>query len=155
MLQNCHLLPKWLKTLEKILERNTKPHNDFRLWLTTDPTPHFPLGILQQSLKVVTEPPNSIKLNMKATYSKISEEILRECKHFAYRPLVYVLAFFHAIVQERRKYGKLGWNVRLNFPILIRYKQNPNSFGRLKSRLGLLSTDYRGYAHIYVLFPFP
>ena len=26
MLQNCHLLPKWLKTLEKILERIEKPH---------------------------------------------------------------------------------------------------------------------------------
>ena len=26
MLQNCPLLPKWLKTLEKILERIEKPH---------------------------------------------------------------------------------------------------------------------------------
>lgn len=26
MLQNCHLLPKWLKTLEKILEKIDKPH---------------------------------------------------------------------------------------------------------------------------------
>lgn len=39
MLQNCHLLPKWLKTLEKILEGLKNPHEDFRLWLTTEPTP--------------------------------------------------------------------------------------------------------------------
>ncbi len=26
MLQNCHLLPKWLKTLEKILDKLEKPH---------------------------------------------------------------------------------------------------------------------------------
>ena len=26
MLQNCHLLPKWLKTLEKILDKIDKPH---------------------------------------------------------------------------------------------------------------------------------
>lgn len=26
MLQNCHLLPKWLKTLEKILDKLDKPH---------------------------------------------------------------------------------------------------------------------------------
>jgi dynein heavy chain len=51
MLQNCHLLPSWLKTLEKLLEKITKPHKDFRLWLTTDPTDAFPLGILQRSLK--------------------------------------------------------------------------------------------------------
>lgn len=52
MLQNCHLLVKWLVNLEKALENITKPHNDFRLWLTTDPTEGFPIGILQKSLKV-------------------------------------------------------------------------------------------------------
>lgn len=56
MLQNCHLLVKWLKDLEKSLERITKPHPDFRLWLTTDPTKGFPIGILQKSLKVAPSP---------------------------------------------------------------------------------------------------
>lgn len=115
MLQNCHLLPSWLKHLEKLLEKITKPHRDFRLWLTTDPTDRFPLGILQKSLKVVTEPPNGLKLNMRASYAKISDPVLEECPHMAFRPLVYVLAFFHAVVQERRKYGKLGWNVPYDF----------------------------------------
>ncbi|XP_044541337.1 dynein axonemal heavy chain 10 [Gracilinanus agilis] len=55
MLQNCHLLVKWLKDLEKSLERITKSHPDFRLWLTTDPTKGFPIGILQKSLKVCME----------------------------------------------------------------------------------------------------
>jgi dynein heavy chain, axonemal len=115
MLQNCHLLPRWLKTLEKILERVTHPHKDFRLWLTTEPTDRFPLGVLQRSLKVVTEPPNGLKLNMRQSYSKITEDVLEECPHPGFRPLVYVLAFFHAVVQERRKYGKLGWNVPYDF----------------------------------------
>ena len=115
MLQNCHLLPSWLKTLEKILEKITNPHNEFRLWLTTDPTDKFPLGILQRSLKVVTEPPNGLKLNMRATYAKITERTLSDCPHPGYRPLTYVLAFFHAVAQERRKYGKLGWNVSYDF----------------------------------------
>ena len=99
MLQNCHLLPKWLKTLEAVLEKIVSPHKDFRLWLTTDPTPSFPLGVLQRSLKVVTEPPNSLKLNMKASYSKITDEMLDQCPHSAFPSLVYVLAFFHAVVQ--------------------------------------------------------
>ncbi|XP_073386148.1 dynein-1-alpha heavy chain, flagellar inner arm I1 complex isoform X3 [Physcomitrium patens] len=115
MLQNCHLLPSWLKTLEKILEKLVKPHNDFRLWLTTEPTSTFPLGILQRSLKVVAEPPNGLKLNLRSSYAKISEENLAECPHFAYRPQVFVVAFFHAVVQERRKYGRLGWNVPYDF----------------------------------------
>lgn len=115
VLSNCHLLASWLKQLEKLLAGLTKPHKDFRLWLTTDPTPHFPLGILQKSLKVVTEPPDGLKLNMRSSYSKIKQEELDECPHEAYAPLVYVLSFFHAVVQERRKYGKLGWNVSYDF----------------------------------------
>lgn len=68
MLQNCHLLTDWLKnSLEKMLEALQKPHKDFRLWLTTQPTDKFPLGILQKSLKVVTEPPDGIRPNMKST----------------------------------------------------------------------------------------
>ncbi|KAG9351776.1 hypothetical protein JZ751_023027 [Albula glossodonta] len=115
MLQNCHLLVKWLKELEKALEKIHKPHPEFRLWLTTDPIKDFPIGILQKSLKVVTEPPNGLKLNMRATYFKISHHTLMGCPHSAFRSLVFVLAFFHAVVQERRKYGKIGWNVPYDF----------------------------------------
>ena len=93
-----------------------KPNPDFRLWLTTDPTDKFPLGILQKALKVVTEPPQGLKLNMRSTLAKLSaQQFEDECEHTAYRPLVYVLAFFHAIVQDRRKYGKIGWNVPYDF----------------------------------------
>uniref|UniRef100_A0A8B9QA73 Dynein axonemal heavy chain 10 n=1 Tax=Apteryx owenii TaxID=8824 RepID=A0A8B9QA73_APTOW len=115
MLQNCHLLVRWLIDLEKALEKITKPHPDFRLWLTTDPTKGFPIGILQKSLKVVTEPPNGLKLNMRATYFKIPQEAIEQCPHPAFKSLVYVLAFFHAVVQERRKFGKIGWNVPYDF----------------------------------------
>jgi dynein heavy chain len=72
----------------QILEKIDKPHKDFRLWLTTDPTPKFPLGVLQRSLKVVTEPPNGLKLNMRSSYSKITEEMLTECPHPAFKPQV-------------------------------------------------------------------
>ena len=115
MLQNCHLLASWLKTLDKLIEKLEGAHKDFRLWLTTDPTPKFPLGILQKSLKVVTEPPNGLKLNLRSSYSRITEETLQMCPHDSFRPIVFVLAFFHAVVQERRKYGRIGWNVAYDF----------------------------------------
>uniref|UniRef100_A0A3Q3JHQ8 Dynein heavy chain ATP-binding dynein motor region domain-containing protein n=1 Tax=Monopterus albus TaxID=43700 RepID=A0A3Q3JHQ8_MONAL len=115
MLQNCHLLVKWLKELEKALERITKPSPHFRLWVTTDPIKDFPIGILQKSLKAGLTPPNGLKLNMRSTYSKISYETLTASPHPAFSGLVYVLAFFHAVVQERRKYGKIGWNVPYDF----------------------------------------
>jgi dynein heavy chain len=115
MLQNCHLLVKWLKELEKHIEKLNKPHPDFRLWLTTEPTPQFPIGILQRSLKIVTEPPNGLKLNLKNTFHKMGAGALGECPHEAFPSIVFVLAFFHAVVQERRKYDKIGWNVSYDF----------------------------------------
>jgi hypothetical protein len=53
LLQNCHLLTSWLKTLETILSEMKDPHRDFRLWLTTEPTEKFPIGILQVQCGVV------------------------------------------------------------------------------------------------------
>ncbi|KAF9424735.1 hypothetical protein HW555_000036 [Spodoptera exigua] len=115
ILQNCHLLVSFLRELEKQLELMTKPHPEYRLWLTTDPTPTFPIGILQRSLKVVTEPPNGLKLNLRNTYFKMRAQALNECTHPQFKKLVYVLAFFHAVVQERRKYDKIGWNISYDF----------------------------------------
>ena len=36
-------------------EQVTRRHKDFRLWMTTEPTERFPMGILQKSLKVLTQ----------------------------------------------------------------------------------------------------
>ncbi|XP_026687737.1 dynein heavy chain 10, axonemal-like, partial [Diaphorina citri] len=71
--------------------------------------------ILQKSLKVVTEPPNGLKLNIKNTYFKMRSDVLETCAHPKYKDLIYVLAFFHAVVQERRKYDKIGWNISYDY----------------------------------------
>lgn len=51
MLQNGHLLISFVRQLEKYLEKIEQPHPDFRLWITTDASDNFPIGILQKSLK--------------------------------------------------------------------------------------------------------
>lgn len=115
MLQNGHLLIPFMKKLEKVIEGVQEFHKDFRLWITTDPTPSFPIGLLQKSLKVVTEPPNGLKLNLRSTFFKMQSEMLESCQHDAFKALVYVLAFFNAVVLERRKYDKLGFNISYDF----------------------------------------
>jgi dynein heavy chain len=109
------LLVSWLKTLERISDSIKKPDPGFRLWLTTNPTNQFPLGILQKALKVVTEPPDGLGQNIKGTYSKLTDDIFEGCPKVEFKPMLYVLSFFHAVIQERKKFGKIGWNVSYDF----------------------------------------
>ncbi|GET88803.1 dynein heavy chain, putative [Leishmania tarentolae] len=119
-LANCHLMVSWLVELEKIIDAifEQNPHRDFRLWLSSVPTPEFPIGVLQRSIKMTTEPPKGIKANMLRLYNTFSEEDLmtRSAEHpLIYRNLLYALCFFHSVLLERRKYGTLGYNVLYDF----------------------------------------
>eukprot|EP01059_Diplonema_ambulator_P010461 TRINITY_DN204_c1_g2_i3.p1 TRINITY_DN204_c1_g2~~TRINITY_DN204_c1_g2_i3.p1 ORF type:complete len:3050 (+),score=1214.76 TRINITY_DN204_c1_g2_i3:4746-13895(+) len=113
-LQNCHLMLKWLPTLEKIIDDlpSQKPNENFRLWLSSIPHPMFPIGILQKAIKMTTEPPTGLKSNLIRLFNLITEEQFTKCvfRNY-YRPLLFSLCFFHAILLERKKFGSLGYNV--------------------------------------------
>jgi len=109
-----------MPSLEKIVlefaENKDTIHEDFRLFLTSMPASYFPVSVLQNSVKLTTEPPRGMKANMKRTYQNISQEYLDQCaKPQIWRKLLFSLSFFHAVIQERRKFGPLGWNIRYEF----------------------------------------
>ena len=58
-LANCHLSLSWMPQLDKLVEQlqTSNPNPDFRLWLSSSPHPDFPISILQQGIKITTEPP--------------------------------------------------------------------------------------------------
>ena len=117
LLANCHLCISWMPRLEAIVEQLVpNNHNDFRLWLTSCPSPKFPVSILQNSVKMTLEPPSGLRANLLQTYSLIDNKQLNDCSMpVAYKKLLFAFSFFHALVQDRRKFGPIGWNIAYAF----------------------------------------
>lgn len=107
MLKNVHLAPQWLVQLEKKLH-SLQPHAGFRLFLTMEINPKVPVNLLRAGRIFVFEPPPGIRANLLRTFSTVPASRMMKAPNERAR-LYFLLAWFHAIVQERLRYVPLGW----------------------------------------------
>lgn len=115
LLQNTHLGLQYLSELEQYLATMGTAHPGFRLWITSEPHPSFPIGLLQSSFKVTNEAPVGIRAGLRASYQWLSQDVLDAVPRMEWRQLLYALCFQHSVAQERRKFGPIGWNVPYEF----------------------------------------
>ena len=104
--------------MQELLEslQNAKDVNPtFRCWITTEVHPKFSINLLQTSIKYSFDPPQGIKAGLRRTFLGVTQEQLDIQSLPQWKFLLYNVAFLHTIVQERRKFGPLGWNIPYEF----------------------------------------
>ncbi|KAB0805217.1 hypothetical protein PPYR_02187 [Photinus pyralis] len=124
ILQNIHLVARWLSNLEKKMEQNSEgAHENYRLYLSAEPggDPHIcviPQGILESSIKITNEPPTGMFANLHKALDNFNQDTLEMCtKEAEFKAILFALCYFHAVVAERRKFGPQGWN--RNYPFNV------------------------------------
>lgn len=104
-------------------------HERFRLWVTTEEHKKFPINFLQVAIKFTNEPPEGIKANLYRTYAEVNQDFLDTGVTIHWKVMLYSLAFLHCTVQERRKFGPMGWSIpyefnQSDFNASVRFIQN-------------------------------
>jgi len=115
LLQNCELGLELMVTMEDFLGKLSEGIDPgFRLFITALPEKTFPLGLLQMSTKVTNEPPAGLKAGILKSFTiLVDQDRLERVDQGAdqWRKLLFAMCFMHSTVQERRKFGSLGWGI--------------------------------------------
>ena len=115
LLQNTHLGLNYLTEVETYLTKAEELHEDFRLWITAEPHPEIPIGLLQMSIKLTNEAPVGMRAGLRNSYAWVNQDMLDAVGRYEWRQMLFVMCYMHSIVQERRKFGPIGWNVPYEF----------------------------------------
>jgi dynein heavy chain 2 len=123
-----------------------EPHGDFRLFLTSEAHPGFTSILLQQSLKATFESPPGIKKNLQRTFDSWDPDFFdagggSAAANAVRAKLLFLLACFQAVIQERRTYIPQGWTKFYEF-----------SYGDMKAGTYVLEVKYSSSSCLFLLW---
>jgi len=113
LLKNVHLAPQWLDYLEKRLH-GIQPHPDFKLFMTMETNPRVPINLISMSRIFMFEPPPGIKANITNSLRGLPSTFVDKMPVERVR-MYFLLAWLHAVVQERLRYVPIGWSKGYEF----------------------------------------
>ncbi|XP_049633509.1 dynein axonemal heavy chain 14 [Suncus etruscus] len=126
-LDNCHLavsfMPRLCTIIESFQNPNLNINPQFRLWLSSNSDSPLPPFILQKGLKIALEKPQGLKNTLLHTFGfglaynkEVTEEIFEKYdRKPGWKKILFSVCMFNALVNERKKYGLLGWNIANQF----------------------------------------
>jgi hypothetical protein len=120
ILENLHLVDDWLSVFEEKLSKwkGAELNPRFRVWITCVPVDTFPANILERSIKVALQPPATVKAKVERMLMEQEKDgfFRRSGKQANFhKNLFFGLAYFHSILEGRKRYGTLGWNLPYKF----------------------------------------
>ena len=81
ILQNIHLVARWLSKLDKKIEQYSEGSNaDYRVYMSAEPAANrsghlIPQGILESSIKITNEPPTGMLANLHKALDNFNQVI--------------------------------------------------------------------------------
>jgi dynein heavy chain len=118
ILNNVHLMPRWCIELEKQMDifNEEGSNENFRIFLTSDPSKNIPIGILSRCIKLTNEPPAGLKANIRNALCSFEAVWFDELES-KQKSILFGLCHFHAIMMERKKFGTKGYNMMYPFSL--------------------------------------
>lgn len=108
-LQNLHLLKAWTSGyLEEKVEDLAGAHQDFRLFVSTEPS-FAPIATIMASIKLTNEAPDGLKANLLKAMQPFDEEFFEASSSAAdLKAIVFGVCVLHAVLVQRKKFGAIG-----------------------------------------------
>ncbi|RHY37619.1 hypothetical protein DYB25_004897 [Aphanomyces astaci] len=122
VLQNIHLIPRWLPQLTRILDQcSHTADTNFRCFLSAEApglstVTNIPETLLQVCIKVANEAPADLKSNLSRAWASFSlKTIETSLKPSEYQGCLFALCFYHAVILGRKRFGCQGWSRPYSF----------------------------------------